>query len=61
MNNLFSFFKKIFLKLIGKKLKLYKTHVMPTHTFFSLKKITIKAKDLQSPWITNGIKKIFLK
>ena len=26
-------------------------------TFFPLRKIKIKAKDLQSPWITNGIKK----
>ena len=26
---------------------------------FSTKKIKIKAKDLQSPWITNGIKKSF--
>ena len=26
-------------------------------TFFPLKKIKIKAKDLRSPWITNGIKK----
>ena len=31
MNNLSLILKLTFLKLIGKKLKLYKIHVMPTH------------------------------
>ena len=68
MNNLLSVLERTSLKLIGKKLKLCKIHVMPAHIFFrivfniiwyffSTKKIKIKAKDLQSPWITNGIKK----
>ena len=68
MNNLSLILKLTFLKLIGKKLKLYKIHVMPTHFFRTVvniiwylfstkKKIKIKNKDLQSPWITNAIKK----
>ena len=33
MNNLFSILKRNFFKVIGKKLKLYEIHVMPTHIF----------------------------
>ena len=65
MNNLFSILKRNFFKLIGKKLKLWcdaytyflEQFLTLYDPFFPIKKIQIKAKDLQSPWIANGIKR----
>ena len=61
-------FLKISINVIGIPLKLYSYCIISYYHFvqfmilsFAMNKMKIKTKDLESPWITEGIKKSSLK
>ena len=52
-------FKMNYMKQIGKTLR--PLLIQMKHKYFPKQKIKVKTKDLQSPWVTKGIKKLSKK